>query len=203
MEGESGVEPRPKALNREPSRRPETRYSTFDRELLAIYLAVKHFRHFLEGRDFTVFTDHKPSTFALRSHSDKYNPREIAHLDYISQFTTDIRQIDGTKNEVADMLSRPPLSSLQITHGIGLCAMAAEQQRVGCPGDESASGLQLKDFPLTTGSGTIFCDVQLPFIALSCPPLCVELYFKLCMDSLTLGSEPLKSSSRKGLSGLA
>nr|VZI00060.1 unnamed protein product [Spirometra erinaceieuropaei] len=28
----------------------ETRYSTFGDELLAIYLAVKHFRHFLEGR---------------------------------------------------------------------------------------------------------------------------------------------------------
>ncbi|BHF61467.1 hypothetical protein SprV_0100444100 [Sparganum proliferum] len=141
----------------------ETRYSTFGRELLAIYLAVKHFRHFLEGRDFTVFTDHKPLTFALRSHSDKYNPREIAHLDYISQFTTDIRHIDGTKNEVADMLSRPSLSSLQLSHGIDLCAMAAEQQRVGCPGDEPVSGLLLKDVPLTTGSGTILCDVSTPF----------------------------------------
>ena len=27
----------------------ETRYSAFDRELLAVYLAVKHFRHFVEG----------------------------------------------------------------------------------------------------------------------------------------------------------
>ncbi|BHF79053.1 hypothetical protein SprV_0602217000 [Sparganum proliferum] len=96
----------------------ETRYSTFGRELLAIYLAVKHFRHFLEGRDFTIFTDHKPLTFAIRSHSDKYNPRELSHLDYISQFTTDIRHIDGPKNEVADMLSRPSLSSLQLSHGI-------------------------------------------------------------------------------------
>ncbi|BHF78292.1 hypothetical protein SprV_0602140500 [Sparganum proliferum] len=141
----------------------ETRYSTFGRERLAIYLAVKHFRHFLEDRDFTIFTDHKPLTFAIRSHSDKYNPREISHLDYISQFTTDIRQIDGPKNEVADMLSRPSLSSLQLSHGIDLCAMAAEQQRVGCPGDESVSGLQLKDVPLTTGSGTILCDVSAPF----------------------------------------
>ncbi|BHF60044.1 hypothetical protein SprV_0100300500 [Sparganum proliferum] len=141
----------------------ETRYSTFGRELLAIYLAVKHFRHFLEGRDFTIFTDHKPLTFAIRSHSDKYNPREISHLDYISQFTTDIRHIDGPKNEVADMLSRPSLSSLQLSHGIDLCAMAAEQQRVGCPGDESVSGLQLKDVPLTTSSGTILCDVSTPF----------------------------------------
>ena len=43
----------------------ETRYSTFDRELLAIYLAVKHFRYFLEGRQFHIWTDHKPLTFAL------------------------------------------------------------------------------------------------------------------------------------------
>ncbi|BHF68118.1 hypothetical protein SprV_0301114800 [Sparganum proliferum] len=118
----------------------ETRYSIFGCELPVIYLAVKHFRHFLEGRDFTVFTDHKPLTFALRSHSDKYNPREIAHLEYISQFTTEIRHTDGTKNEVADMLSRPSLSSLQISHG-----------------------LQLKDVPLTAGSGTICCDVSTPF----------------------------------------
>ncbi|BHF75397.1 hypothetical protein SprV_0501849400 [Sparganum proliferum] len=154
---------RPLAFSSKKLSPAETRYSTFGRELLAIYLAVKHFRHFLEGRDFTIFTDHKPLTFALRSHSDKYNPREIAHLDYISQFTTDIRHIDGPKNEVADMLSRPSLSSLQLSHGIDLCAMAAEEQRVGCPDDESVSGLQLKDVPLTTGSGTILCDVSTPF----------------------------------------
>ena len=39
---------------------PETRYSTFDRELLAVYLAIKHFQHFVEGREFHVLTDHKP-----------------------------------------------------------------------------------------------------------------------------------------------
>ena len=38
----------------------ERRYSTFDRELLAVYLAIKHFRHLLEGRHFHVLTDHKP-----------------------------------------------------------------------------------------------------------------------------------------------
>ena len=40
----------------------ETKYSTFGRELLAAYLSVKHFRHLLEGRTFTLFTDHKPLT---------------------------------------------------------------------------------------------------------------------------------------------
>ncbi|BHF64059.1 hypothetical protein SprV_0200705700 [Sparganum proliferum] len=71
--------------------------------------------------------------------------------------------ISTRKNEVADMLSRPSLSSLQLSHGIDLCAMAAEQQRVGCPGDESVSGLQLKDVPLTAGYVTILCDVSTPF----------------------------------------
>jgi hypothetical protein len=30
----------------------ETKYSTFDRELLAAAQAIRHFRHILEGRDF-------------------------------------------------------------------------------------------------------------------------------------------------------
>ncbi len=38
----------------------ETRYSAFDRELLGVYLSIKQFRHFLEGRLFHVLTDHNP-----------------------------------------------------------------------------------------------------------------------------------------------
>nr|VZI49174.1 unnamed protein product [Spirometra erinaceieuropaei] len=140
----------------------ETRYSTFGRELLAAYLAVRHFRHLLEGREFTIFTDHKPLTFAMHSHSDKLSPREIRHLDYISQFTSDIRHIDGSRNEVADALSRPSIDHLQLSPGIDLAEMAAKQRRVGPPCDEDASGLQLQELPLTTGNGTILCDVSTP-----------------------------------------
>ena len=63
----------------------ETRYSTFDRELLAVFLGIKHFQHFLEGRTFHVLTDHKPLTFALTSRSDRYSPRQSRHLDYTPQ----------------------------------------------------------------------------------------------------------------------
>ena len=38
-------------------RKTEQKYATFDRELLGILLAIRHFRYFLEGRSFTVFTD--------------------------------------------------------------------------------------------------------------------------------------------------
>ena len=48
----------------------EKKYSTFDKELLAIYLAVKKFRYFVEGRKFAIFTDHKPLTFVFNKVSD-------------------------------------------------------------------------------------------------------------------------------------
>ncbi|BHF78845.1 hypothetical protein SprV_0602196100 [Sparganum proliferum] len=140
----------------------EIRYSTFGRELLAAYLAVRHFRHLLEGREFTIFTDHKPLTFAMHPHSNKLSPREIRHLEYISQFTSDIRHIDGSRNEVADALSRPSTAHLQLSPEVDLAEMAAEQRRVGSPCDEDVSGLQLQELPLTTGNGTILCDVSTP-----------------------------------------
>ncbi|BHF61838.1 hypothetical protein SprV_0100481700 [Sparganum proliferum] len=90
----------------------QTRYSTFSRELLAIYLAIRHFRHLLEGRDFSVHTDHKPLTYALKAKPDRYSPREVRHLDYISQFTADIRYVRGSDNIVADALSRPDINTL-------------------------------------------------------------------------------------------
>ena len=47
----------------------EKKYSAFDRELLAIYLSVRNFKHFLEGKPFIIFTDHKPLTYAPVSYT--------------------------------------------------------------------------------------------------------------------------------------
>ena len=82
----------------------ERRYSAFDRELLALYLATKHFCYFLEGRSFTAYTDHKPLTFALTGTGDTWSPRQSRHLSFISEFTTDIRHIHGDQNVAADAL---------------------------------------------------------------------------------------------------
>ena len=85
----------------------EVKYSAFDRELLGVFLSIKHFRHLLEGRRFTVWTDHKPLCGALNSSAEK-SPRQTRHLSYISEFTTDIRHVAGEANVVADLLSRSP-----------------------------------------------------------------------------------------------
>jgi len=38
----------------------EAKYSALDRELLVIYLAIKHFQHMFEARTFVIYIDHKP-----------------------------------------------------------------------------------------------------------------------------------------------
>jgi hypothetical protein len=38
----------------------QQKYSSHERELLAVCVTVKHFHHMLEGRRFIVFTEHKP-----------------------------------------------------------------------------------------------------------------------------------------------
>ena len=89
----------------------ERKYSAFDHELLAIYLSIKHFRHFLEGRSFIIFTDHKLLTFALSSLTDR-SPRQTRHLSFIAEFSSDIRHVKGEQNVVADALSRPHIQAL-------------------------------------------------------------------------------------------
>ncbi|GBP73155.1 Transposon Tf2-11 polyprotein [Eumeta japonica] len=81
-------------------------YSLYDRELLATFEAMKHFRHMLEARDFVIYTDHKPLCHAFKTGKDKCSPEQYRHLDFISQFSTDIRHIFGRDNIVADTLSR-------------------------------------------------------------------------------------------------
>ncbi|XP_047987090.1 uncharacterized protein LOC125226951, partial [Leguminivora glycinivorella] len=85
----------------------QRRYSTYDRELLAIYTAIKHFRRLIEGNDVIVYTDHRPLTHALtRAPSNSDTPRRERQLHFISQFCSSIQYIPGDKNNIADALSR-------------------------------------------------------------------------------------------------
>nr|VZI36753.1 unnamed protein product [Spirometra erinaceieuropaei] len=139
----------------------DTRYSVFGCELLAVYLSIRHFRHFLEGREFVVLTDHNPLVFALRASPDRYSPREIRHLDFISQFPCDIQHVHGKENVVADALSRIEMAS--ITNDAIDFTLMAEAQRSD---DELSqyrhknSSLRLQDVPLPTGTGISTCDLS-------------------------------------------
>ncbi|GFU72129.1 hypothetical protein TNCV_3859011 [Trichonephila clavipes] len=138
----------------------EKSYSALDRELLAIYSAIRHFRYMLEARDFTVFTDHKPLTYAFRQKSDMCSPRQIRQLDFISQFTTNIVHIPGSDNIAADVLSR--VSAITFQSQIDYDCIAETQQTDQELHTLIASGtsLELKKVTFPNSSTEIMCDLS-------------------------------------------
>ena len=76
------------------------------RSLLAVYEAVQHFRHILEGYAFKIYTDYKPLIHAFTLEKEKLPPIQLNQLSFISQYSTDIEYIKGAENIVADALSR-------------------------------------------------------------------------------------------------
>ena len=44
------------------------------------YLSVKYFRHMVEARSFTIYTDHKPITYAFQKKNTESSPHQIRHL---------------------------------------------------------------------------------------------------------------------------
>ncbi|GFW03519.1 retrovirus-related Pol polyprotein from transposon opus [Trichonephila clavipes] len=138
----------------------EKSYTVYDRELLAIYSAIRHFRYMLEARDFTVFTDHKPLTYAFRQKSDKCSPRQIRQLDFISQFTTNIVHIPGSDNIAADVLSR--VSAITFPSQIDYDCIAETQQTDQELHTLIASGtsLELKKVTFPNSSTEIMCDLS-------------------------------------------
>ena len=82
----------------------QQKYSAFDRELSAIAIAIKHFKYLLEGRSFTIFTDHKPLLHI--SNMKDPTPRQLRQINFISQFSCEIKHIAGRENIIADCFSR-------------------------------------------------------------------------------------------------
>lgn len=82
----------------------ETRYSTIEKELLAIVWAVKYFRPYLYGRKFTIYTDHRPLTW-LMSLKDPNSKLTRWRLK-LAEFDYNVIYKKGSQNTNADALSR-------------------------------------------------------------------------------------------------
>ena len=80
----------------------------YDRELLGTFNAVRYFRPMIEGKPFTLFTDHLSLVPSVSKKSDPQTARQAYQLSAVAEYTTDFRYIQGKANVVADSLSRPP-----------------------------------------------------------------------------------------------
>lgn len=110
----------------------ETRYSTTEKELLAIVWAVKYFRPYLYGRKFTIFTDHRPLAWlnSLKEPGSKLTRWKLR----LSEFDFDIIYKKGKQNCNADALSRIKLNVLtNETDDISMQGNVGETERSDSP----------------------------------------------------------------------
>ena len=159
--------------------------------MLIVYLAIKHFRYFVEGRHFHVLTDHKPLTYALQASPDRHSPRQIRHLDFIAQFTSTIRHVHSQDTAVADALSRLETNALLSSEppAIDFPAMAKAQTldtQIRALQSSPSTVLKVEAVPLNTSDGTMLCDTSTGVNR----PLVPRQWRRLVFDSLHSRSHP-------------
>nr|QHA33695.1 polyprotein [Chibugado virus] len=92
----------------------EEKYSVPEKEMLAIFWALKTFRNYLYGTKFKIFTDHQPLTFAL---SPKNTNAKLKNMKaYLEEHDYEIMYKPGKSNLVADALSRVVYTSSDSQH---------------------------------------------------------------------------------------
>ena len=82
----------------------QQRWPIIEKEAYAIIYSVQKVRPYLLGSKFTVVTDHKPLKYLFTS--EMKNARIQRWAVVLSEYGCDIEYVSGTKNVVADMLSR-------------------------------------------------------------------------------------------------
>ena len=85
--------------------------------------------------------DQKPLTYALSTPSDQHTPRQIRHLDYISQFTLNIKghskvvSLDCLKSAHLDVATETPFLPMDVSPAVSVFPTTAAAPRVtrsGC-----------------------------------------------------------------------
>ena len=108
-----------------------------------------------------LFTDHKQLVDMMAKAGGSWSALQARHLATVSEFTTDVRHIEGKTNVVADTLSRAPIDT--VTIGIDYQEMATDQAS-----DPEArtmrmanTSLKLRDILTGRNGTTLLCDTTL------------------------------------------
>ena len=145
----------------------ESRYTAYDLELFAVYTTIVKFRHVLERRRFRIYTDQKPLTSAFSKVKDPVSNRQRQQLAYISEFATEISQVPGVENVVADALSRQydegEASALvnSVAHTLSYVDLAGLAQDQLPLAEEHPSSLRLEHFNFLGVDIPAVCDTSL------------------------------------------
>ena len=162
----------------------QRKWSTFDRELFAAYSAVLHFKFKIEGRDVTLFTDHKPLAAAYRSTQPSKSDKQQRYLSIITEYVNDIQYIKGDHNIVADCLSRP--ANAVMTDVADLSMLASQQQN---DIETNQYSTNLKEFILADKS-SLLCDTSTPYPRPFVPEIARRSIFESLHNTTHPGTKP-------------
>src|SRR3954470_25047436 len=91
----------------------EKNYIIHEKELLAIVHALKVWRHYLEGQEFTVITNHQSLRYLQTQ--DKLNRHQARWVELLQAYHFKNLYKPGRTNAVADTLSQQPdLATIQL-----------------------------------------------------------------------------------------
>jgi transposase InsO family protein len=121
----------------------QQRYSTTERELLALVLSVRKWKTFFLDRKFRAKTDHK----AIMKLHDPYGRIARWHAE-LAQFNFKIEYIPGKMNSIADTLSRSELDVASVLAELGTLKMyeiVAGVDILSLPSDNLWAKMQRED----------------------------------------------------------
>ena len=84
----------------------ESNYSNIEREMLGMVFSILHFKHFTNGHQVTVITDHKPLITLFKKNIAASSPRLSQMLIKIIDFQMDLQHQGGSKMHLSDAISR-------------------------------------------------------------------------------------------------
>lgn len=82
----------------------ETRYSTVEKELLAIMASLEHYHAYVGFGPVTVYSDHRPLVWLRRCTTA--NQRVLRWALALAEYDLHVEHVKGSQNYLADMLSR-------------------------------------------------------------------------------------------------
>ncbi|XP_056856781.1 uncharacterized protein LOC130506167 [Raphanus sativus] len=150
----------------------QVKYSTTEKELLAIVFAFEKFRSYLVGSKVIVYTDHAALRHLLAKKDAK--PRLLRWILLLQEFDLEIKDRPGVENGVADHLSR-----MRVDCGIPIDEGLPEEQIMAIRAVEAVceTGKKLEEVKATDEKGPWYADL-VNYLACGKEPLGLEGYAK-------------------------
>lgn len=122
------------------------------------------FSHWLKGHEFTVWTDSNPLTYIMtKPKLDACEQRWVAKL---APYNFDLKRIPGSKNTVADALSRDPFAVTVAQRLMRESYLALLSEAVGTLNDDVQDAFHWSSYPqeitsLTTAEVKAICQLHI------------------------------------------